>query len=223
MVVYAAAREAASSKAFARYLESIGEDSGTGAMDWDRPSRRMGALCADLDIPYVDLSRFELDPELVARLPETHARRYRALVLKATPTGLLVGMGLGILLGWGLLELFPGTLDRGYRLLYAANRVAAFAGVDAGAFDGQPFRTYNVSPDALLVNPEYTVRADTIQRDRLTGRGEAFGNVQIMEPGALNLVTGDHALFLQAAETAEAQAQHRKAMRTQQADLDPDI
>jgi len=49
--------------------------------------------------------------------------------------------------------------------------------------------------DALLVSPEYTVRADTIFRDRLTGRGEAFGHVQIIEPGGRNLVTGDHALF----------------------------
>ncbi len=50
-------------------------------------------LSEQLEIPYVDLSRFELDPELVVRLPETHARRYRALVLKETPAGLLVGMG----------------------------------------------------------------------------------------------------------------------------------
>lgn len=50
-------------------------------------------LSEQLDIPYVDLSRFELDAELVGRLPETHARRYRALVLKETATGLLVGMG----------------------------------------------------------------------------------------------------------------------------------
>ncbi len=50
-------------------------------------------LSEQLDIPYVDLSRFELDPELVSRLPETHARRHRALVLKQTPGGLLVGMG----------------------------------------------------------------------------------------------------------------------------------
>lgn len=64
------------------------------------------------------------------------ARVRRGALIKAT-VGLLLGMGLGILVGWGLLELFPGTLDRGYRLLYAANRVAAFAGVDAGAFDGQ--------------------------------------------------------------------------------------
>ncbi len=50
-------------------------------------------LSEQLEIPYVDLSRFELEPELVGRLPETHARRYRALVLKQTPMGLLVGMG----------------------------------------------------------------------------------------------------------------------------------
>ena len=61
-----------------------------GFVDEDR---LLVLLSEQLDIPYVDLSRFELDPELVARLPETLARRYRALVLKATPTGLLVGMG----------------------------------------------------------------------------------------------------------------------------------
>ncbi len=53
----------------------------------------LGLLSEQLDIPFIDLSRFELDPQLVSRLPETHARRYRALVLKETPTGLLVGMG----------------------------------------------------------------------------------------------------------------------------------
>ena len=50
-------------------------------------------LSEQLDIPYVDLSRFELDAELVTRLPETLARRHRALVLKETADGLLVGMG----------------------------------------------------------------------------------------------------------------------------------
>ncbi|VAW76250.1 MSHA biogenesis protein MshE [hydrothermal vent metagenome] len=50
-------------------------------------------LSEQLHIPYVDLSRFELNADLVIRLPETHARRYRALVLKETKTGLLVGMG----------------------------------------------------------------------------------------------------------------------------------
>ncbi len=62
----------------------------SGFVDEDR---LLVLLAEQLDIPYVDLSRFELDPQLVARLPETQARRYRALVLKAMPTGLLVGMG----------------------------------------------------------------------------------------------------------------------------------
>ncbi len=50
-------------------------------------------LSEQLDIPYIDLSRFVLNPDLVSRLPETYSRRYRALVLKTMPSGLLVGMG----------------------------------------------------------------------------------------------------------------------------------
>ena len=50
-------------------------------------------LSQQLKLPYVDLSTFELNPDLVQLLPETLARRYRALVLKDSPNGLLVGMG----------------------------------------------------------------------------------------------------------------------------------
>ncbi|MDX1698090.1 MAG: hypothetical protein R3308_07365, partial [Thiohalobacterales bacterium] len=50
-------------------------------------------LSEQLKIPYVDLSMFELNPRLVQLLPETDARRYRALVLKETTDGLLVVMG----------------------------------------------------------------------------------------------------------------------------------
>jgi lipopolysaccharide assembly outer membrane protein LptD (OstA) len=56
--------------------------------------------------------------------------------------------------------------------------------------------------DALLVMPEYSVLADTVFRDRLTGEGEAFGNVRIMEPGANSLVTGEHARFEAAGQVA---------------------
>ncbi len=58
--------------------------------------------------------------------------------------------------------------------------------------DGRFFKLIN---EALLVTPDYTVRGDTIIRDRQDGTGEAFGNVRIMEPGSLNLVTGEHAFF----------------------------
>lgn len=49
-------------------------------------------LAEYLDIPYVDLAHMSLDPRVVHLLPETHARRYRALVLKEDGRGLLVGM-----------------------------------------------------------------------------------------------------------------------------------
>ena len=61
-----------------------------GYVDEDR---LLMLLSEQLQIPYVDLSRFELDPELVRRLPETHARRHRALILRESGDGLLVGMG----------------------------------------------------------------------------------------------------------------------------------
>lgn len=72
---------------------------------------------------------------LLAR-KEFWAKVRRAALFKAVAT-LLSGMAIGILVGWGLLELFPGSLERDYRLAYAVNRVVAFAGVDAGAFDDQ--------------------------------------------------------------------------------------
>lgn len=49
-------------------------------------------LAEYLDIPYVDLAQMSLEPKAVQLLPETHARRYRALVLKEDKNGLLVGM-----------------------------------------------------------------------------------------------------------------------------------
>ena len=49
-------------------------------------------LAEYLDIPYVDLAHMSFDPKVVSRLAENHARRYRALVIKADSRGLLVGM-----------------------------------------------------------------------------------------------------------------------------------
>jgi lipopolysaccharide export system protein LptA len=66
--------------------------------------------------------------------------------------------------------------------------------------DGRFVRLFE---DALLVTPDYSVWADTIFQDRETGDGEAFGNVRIMEPGAKNIVTGDHANFSEKEEVAE--------------------
>ncbi|HEX5054892.1 MAG TPA: ATPase, T2SS/T4P/T4SS family [Gammaproteobacteria bacterium] len=49
-------------------------------------------LSRQLSMPLVDLKKLELKTELVKKLPETVARRYRSLVLKETGGQLLVGM-----------------------------------------------------------------------------------------------------------------------------------
>ncbi len=50
------------------------------------------ALAKLFNIPYIDLKRFNLNPDLVKRLPEEQARRYRAIVLDAVEDRLRVGM-----------------------------------------------------------------------------------------------------------------------------------
>ncbi len=49
-------------------------------------------LAEQLQIPFVDLKQYKFDPDTVRRLPETYARRFRAIILKAAPIGFLVGM-----------------------------------------------------------------------------------------------------------------------------------
>ncbi|HEC19496.1 MAG TPA: MSHA biogenesis protein MshE [Gammaproteobacteria bacterium] len=52
----------------------------------------LNLLSRQLNVPFVDLSNFQFKPEVVNKLPETAARRFRALALEETPEGLLVGM-----------------------------------------------------------------------------------------------------------------------------------
>jgi MSHA biogenesis protein MshE len=49
-------------------------------------------LSQQLQIPYIDLRRYNYKPDVVRLLPETHARRFRAIVLEDTREGLMVGM-----------------------------------------------------------------------------------------------------------------------------------
>jgi MSHA biogenesis protein MshE len=50
------------------------------------------ALANHLQLPYLDLRHTAVDPQAVRLLPESLARRYRALVLQADNRGLLIGM-----------------------------------------------------------------------------------------------------------------------------------
>jgi MSHA biogenesis protein MshE len=52
----------------------------------------LNLLSAQLQIPFVELKQFRFDRTLVQSLPETHARRYRVIILREDPDGLLLGM-----------------------------------------------------------------------------------------------------------------------------------
>ncbi len=51
-----------------------------------------GAIAKQLNIPYINLKFFNTNPATVRLLPETQARRFRAIVLEDRPLSLLVGM-----------------------------------------------------------------------------------------------------------------------------------
>jgi MSHA biogenesis protein MshE len=54
--------------------------------------RFLGFLSEQFGIPFVDLKHVNFEPALVGRLPETYARRYRAIVLEERNGELLLGM-----------------------------------------------------------------------------------------------------------------------------------
>lgn len=82
---------------------------------------------------------------LLLAYKEFWARVRRGALVKAAAT-LIAGLTVGTLIGWGLLELFPGSLARDDRFWYALNRVSAFAGAAADSFSGHP----HVLVNALL-------------------------------------------------------------------------
>jgi MSHA biogenesis protein MshE len=50
------------------------------------------ALAKQMQIPYVNLKYFNIKPEVLQKLPETQARRFRAIPLEDRPNTVLVGM-----------------------------------------------------------------------------------------------------------------------------------
>ncbi len=55
-------------------------------------SNLLNFLSHQLNIPYIDLREYKLNPEVARLLPEVQARRHRVLVLEAGETAALVGM-----------------------------------------------------------------------------------------------------------------------------------
>ncbi len=68
---------------------------------------------------------------------EFWAKVRRGALLKSA-TVLIAGWSVAILLCWGLIELFPGTVERPWRLAYVVNRVVGFGLLEPDFFSGKP-------------------------------------------------------------------------------------
>lgn len=79
---------------------------------------------------------------LLMSYKEFWAKVRRGAVLRAAAV-LVVGNIIGIVLAWGLLSVFPGSLQPGYRLAYAVNRVSGFALATSDFFVGKPHGLIN--------------------------------------------------------------------------------
>ena len=61
-------------------------------MDFVEETSLLNLLSKQLNYPFIELKQFQFDRNLVRTLPETLARRYRVMVLRQDPDGLLLGM-----------------------------------------------------------------------------------------------------------------------------------
>ncbi|MEU7057305.1 bifunctional lysylphosphatidylglycerol synthetase/lysine--tRNA ligase LysX [Streptomyces sp. NPDC046197] len=76
---------------------------------------------------------------LIAARGEFYAASRRGAVWRALAV-LAVGLVVAIVVGWGLVALFPGTLPQGQHLAWAANRVLGGLAASGRDFDGRPPR-----------------------------------------------------------------------------------
>lgn len=79
---------------------------------------------------------------LLATYRQFYTRVRRGALLRALGV-LVVGLAVATMLGWALVYLVPGTLNRGEELGYAFNRVVAFASIDQRTFDGHVYPPIN--------------------------------------------------------------------------------
>ncbi len=79
---------------------------------------------------------------LVLAYREFWAKVRRGALFKAAAV-LVVAEAIGILVSWGLVEIWPGSLERQDRLPYVVNRVFGFALADSDLFTGRPHLILN--------------------------------------------------------------------------------
>lgn len=61
-------------------------------MEFVEENTLLSLLSKQLNIPFIELKHYRFDRDLVQTLPETLARRYRVMILKEDPDGILLGM-----------------------------------------------------------------------------------------------------------------------------------
>ena len=138
-------------------------------------------LAKHFNYPYVDLIRFKLKNDLILQLPETLARRYRAIILSEEAAGLLLGMSdpLDILAIDELQRVLKrpvnpafvredeliNTLDRVYR---RQDEIASIATelegeLEASDFDLDAIATSSDTSDAPVVRLLQSIFEDAVQ------------------------------------------------------------
>ncbi len=110
-------------------------------------------LAQQLNIPFLDITQRRIDPEQAQLIPETYARRYRALVLEADDDEVLIGMSDPTDLG-GLDQLGPLVAPRNIELaIVQENQMLE-------AFDSVYRRTQDIASFAEKLGEEYADEAD---------------------------------------------------------------
>ena len=110
-------------------------------------------LAQQLNIPFLDITQRRIDPEQAQLIPETYARRYRALVLEADDDEVLLGMSDPTDLG-GLDQLGPLVAPRTIELaIVQENQMLE-------AFDSVYRRTQDIASFAEKLGEEYADEAD---------------------------------------------------------------
>lgn len=110
-------------------------------------------LAQQLNIPFLDITQRRIDPEQAQLIPETYARRYRALVLEVDDDEVLLGMSDPTDLG-GLDQLGPLVAPRTIELaIVQENQMLE-------AFDSVYRRTQDIASFAEKLGEEYADEAD---------------------------------------------------------------
>lgn len=110
-------------------------------------------LAQQLNIPFLDITQRRIDPEQAQLIPETYARRYRALVLEANDDEVLIGMSDPTDLG-GLDQLGPLVAPRNIELAIVQETQML------EAFDSVYRRTQDIASFAEKLGEEYADEAD---------------------------------------------------------------